>query len=133
MAKLAQKVLIVEDDSQLASALKTGFSREGFQVFVTAKAEEAKEILNQNRINSMFVDCLLPGKNGVELVKAIREAFPASSLDVIMMSGIFTDPNYVRDTLRTTQAIQFLKKPFDLKEAFSFLKKDSSFLYLDLR
>ena len=126
MAKAAQKVLIVEDDSQLASALKTGFSREGFQVFVTAKAEEAKEILNQNRINSMFVDCLLPGKNGVELVKSIRESFPASSLDVIMMSGIFTDPNYVRDTIRTTQAIQFLKKPFDLKEAFSFLKKDNT-------
>lgn len=122
MEKSKGRVVILEDDAALGNALKTAFTREGFEVFWSAKTEEVREYLMANSINTLFVDCLLSGGSGVDFVESIRKKFPSSVLDIVMMSGIFTDVSFVKDTLRSTQAIAFLKKPFDLKEAISLVK-----------
>jgi ActR/RegA family two-component response regulator/tetratricopeptide (TPR) repeat protein len=117
-------VLIYEDDRTQAEALRTACVRLNFEVFVATGADNANEILKSKKVRYIFVDCLLPSMSGVDFVQSIRGNFPSESLDVILMSGIFTDAAFVKDSLRATQAIAFLKKPFDIQEATKFLKAE---------
>ncbi len=111
------KVAILEDDSTVAAALKAGLSRAGFEVFVSERSQEIAEYLEKNHVSTVFVDCLLPGGSGVDFVESLRRKYPEGTLDVVMMSGIFTDAAVIKDTIRTTKAVAFLKKPFEVEEA----------------
>lgn len=120
------KVAILEDDSTLASAMKTAFERAGFEVAVSNQSSEILEYIKKYPVACLFVDCLLPGGSGVDFVQALRKTYPASVLDVVMMSGIFTDAAFVKETIRATQASSFLKKPFELPEALEKVKMPES-------
>jgi ActR/RegA family two-component response regulator len=115
-------VVILEDDSTLGSALKTAFERAGADVFLTPSVQDAQADLEKNKAVALFVDCLLPSGSGVDFVESIRKKFPPSDLNIVMMSGIFTDPAVIKEINRSTKAISFLKKPFELQEALSLVK-----------
>jgi FixJ family two-component response regulator/TPR repeat protein len=119
------KVVILEDDSTLASAMKKAFEKIGFDAYMTPKSEEALEYIHKNPVAALFVDCLLPGGSGVDFVESIRSKFPVNALPIVMMSGIFTEAGMIKDTLRSTKAVAFLKKPFELQEALDCLKESS--------
>lgn len=115
-------VVILEDDSSIANAMKEIFIRNGFEVFVSSKSEVVKKFIMENSVNTVFVDCFLPGISGVDFVLDLRKKFPPQALDVVIMSGLFTDAAFIKDTLRATKAVSFLKKPFELNEALSLVK-----------
>lgn len=118
----ALKILILEDDQTQGEALRAAFSRSGFEVSLTAKTEEAQAILEKQKISYLFVDCLLPGGSGVDFVEAFRKKHPENKLAVVLLSGIFTDAAFIKDSLRSTQAMSFLKKPFAIEEALKLVK-----------
>lgn len=116
------KVAILEDDSTLASAMKAAFERAGFDVVVSNQGSEIADYIKKYPVACLFVDCLLPGGSGVDFVTSLRKTYPPNVLDVVMMSGIFTDAGFVKETIRATQASTFLKKPFELSEALEKVK-----------
>jgi FixJ family two-component response regulator/tetratricopeptide (TPR) repeat protein len=116
------KIAILEDDNTLAAALKAAFERVGHEVYVSSQGTEILKYLETNHVTTLFVDCLLPEGSGVDFVQSLRPRFNAASLDVIMMSGIFTDQGFVKETMRSTQAVTFLKKPFNLPEALNCIR-----------
>lgn len=123
----AAKVLILEDDTSLQQSLKALLTRAGHSVLVTSRSEEATEILRSQNVTTLIVDCLLPGASGVDFVSQdVRTRFPATKLDVILMSGLFTDPAFIKDSLRSTQAIAFLKKPFENEELLQHVRQAQS-------
>jgi DNA-binding response OmpR family regulator/predicted negative regulator of RcsB-dependent stress response len=123
----AGKVLILEDDKSLQQSLKALLTRAGHSVLVTSRSEEATEILRNQNVTTLIVDCLLPGASGVDFVaQEVRPRFPASKLDVVLMSGLFTDPSFIKDSLRSTHAIAFLKKPFENEELLKYVRQSQS-------
>ena len=123
MEKSKGRVAILEDDATLSQALQEAFQRDGYEVFVSSHGAEVSDYLNKNPINALIVDCLLPGESGVDFVTALRKKSPASVLDVILMSGLFTDASFIKDSLRSTQAIAFLKKPFEMADILKLVKR----------
>lgn len=121
------KVAILEDDATLGAALKAAFERAGCEVFLTSKTLEAQEYVEKHHASAIFVDCLLPEGSGVDFVERLRKKFPAAILDVIMMSGIFTDSAVIKEINHTTKAVAFLKKPFELQDALSTVKIKETF------
>jgi ActR/RegA family two-component response regulator/tetratricopeptide (TPR) repeat protein len=119
---LKTRVVILEDDNSLGSAMQAAFEAQGCEVFFTGKASEALESIRKVQPTILFVDCLLPDGSGADFVESLRKKYPASALDVVMMSGIFTDSAVIQDITRTTQAIGFLKKPFEMQEALGAVK-----------
>jgi len=107
---------------QFQTAMKSYFEKEGYEAFATHESEKVVQYLNNNLISTLFVDCLLPGLSGVDFIEKIRKKFPPAVLEVVLMSGLFKDASFERDALRATKAIGFLKKPFDLEHALSFVK-----------
>ncbi|WP_413291018.1 response regulator [Bdellovibrio sp. HCB337] len=121
------KILVLEDDSTLGEALKEAFTRVGHQVFLVTEPEKATEVINKEKIDMLFIDCLLPQIMGIDYVTKIRQEMPSKTrFKVVLMSGIYTDKDFIQDATKKTQAVGFLRKPFDLNEALKLVKVDES-------
>ncbi len=121
-----KKVLIVEDDSTLANALSGAVKKAGYESLVCCKPDDALTALDRDSFKVVFIDCLLPQTPGVEVAKTIRKSFDAKMLPIVMMSGIFTDKQMMKDVMQEVSAVDFLKKPFEVNEVLKFLEKDSA-------
>jgi DNA-binding response OmpR family regulator len=66
------RLLIVEDDKKTSAALKTGLGNEGFTVAVATTGEEGFFLLNSEKFDLVVLDWMLPGRDGVEILKTLR-------------------------------------------------------------
>jgi DNA-binding response OmpR family regulator len=70
---MERKILLVDDESGILKMLEKVFAKEGYVVLCAESAEEALEILGKEDVQVMFLDLKLPGMDGVDLCKQIRE------------------------------------------------------------
>ncbi len=113
MQKSELKVLIIDDDKNLGKALSELVDRTGYKAIHVTKPDEALSLLKIQPVHFVLIDCMLPKMNGRELAVAIRKEV-GNDIPIVMMSGIYKDKVFVKETLQTTGAIAFLAKPFDL-------------------
>jgi two-component system copper resistance phosphate regulon response regulator CusR len=66
------KLLIIEDDEKTASALRSGLHGEGFVVALARSGEEALAALEREAFDLAVLDWMLPGRDGIEVLKALR-------------------------------------------------------------
>ena len=120
-----REVLLIEDDATLAEALRKFFERDKLKVHHTHLGSEARKILDQNPIGLVVSDCLLPDGSGVDVLAQVKKTYPYP-LNIVLTSGVFTDQAFVKEAVRSTQALGFLKKPFDLGELKPFMPADTT-------
>jgi len=73
---MEKNILIVDDEKFIRDMLEQAFSKEGYIIRSAESAEEALEILKDEKFQVMFLDLNLPRMNGVELCKQIRKDIP---------------------------------------------------------
>jgi DNA-binding NtrC family response regulator len=69
-------VLLVDDEKQIRDMYAQAFARAGYKATTAESAEEALEIVSATPIWVLFLDLNLPGINGVELCRMIRNQYP---------------------------------------------------------
>ena len=69
-------ILVVDDEEQIRKVFSEAFSQYGFKVVTAESAEEALELLKRQRFWVLFLDLNLPGMNGIELCRFIRQRWP---------------------------------------------------------
>lgn len=79
-----QKILIVEDEKELAKILGDYLRLEGFQVELSYNGADGWKLFREKEPGLMILDIMLPKRNGVELLKKVREI---SDIPVIMLSA----------------------------------------------
>jgi signal transduction histidine kinase len=104
-----RSILIVDDEPGVRS-LFAGFLGESYECETAASADEALAVLANNTFALVISDMMMPGRNGVELLREVKSRYPETA--VIMISGI-DRPQRVRDALRIG-ASDYLIKPCDL-------------------
>ena len=67
------KILIVEDNIDLNKAVCNFLSRKGYETFASHDANEAYDVLYENQIDLIISDIMMPGTDGFEFARAIRE------------------------------------------------------------
>jgi len=109
------RLLVVDDDIQMQSALETALRRKGFSVETASNGFEAARKLENFEPAAVLTDLRMPGMSGLELLQHIRENKPA--LPVVVLSAYGTVPDAVEAI--KAGASDFLLKPFsntDLEE-----------------
>ncbi|MFJ7126568.1 response regulator transcription factor [Streptomyces sp. NPDC098101] len=101
------RLLVVEDDPDLALALRVLLARRGYEVSVAADGREGLRLLFAERPALMLLDLLLPGLDGWEVLDRTRDM---SDLPVLVLSGLGDVDDRVR-ALRSG-ADDYLVKPF---------------------
>lgn len=104
-------ILLVEDDTDLASIIKRFLGSEGHEVVAVGSAEEAYDVLSHRSFELMIFDINLPGADGIELCDNLRRA---SSVPVIFTSASVGDSSRALALEKGGDA--YLTKPFSLRE-----------------
>ncbi len=103
------KLLIVDDETSIRSALSQLFEYEGHTVAVAEDGPDALELASSFRPHAIFLDVKMPGMDGLDVLARLREADPGAV--VIMISGHGTIGTAVEATRKG--AYDFLEKPLD--------------------
>jgi DNA-binding NtrC family response regulator len=106
--KKKTKLLVVDDEDIVRESLCDWLSSVGYNVLTAKCAEEALGIIKNKRIKIMIADLIMPGMNGIELMKKAREIVPTISTVIITAHGtIQTAISAMREG-----AYDFIEKPF---------------------
>ena len=106
------RVLVIEDDGKIAQSLHAVFSREGYDITVANNGEDGFFRLTTERFDLLVLDLGLPGRNGLDVLAAIRQR--DKELPVMILSS----HDDVTDKVRGLRAgaDDYLTKPFDVAE-----------------
>ncbi|MFO0754771.1 MAG: sigma-54 dependent transcriptional regulator [Thermodesulfovibrionales bacterium] len=80
---MAERLLIVEDEETLSASLKRVFTREGYLVETANSAEAALDLLEEGCFDLIVTDIILPGVDGIGLLKKVKERNPEQSIIVM--------------------------------------------------
>ncbi len=106
------RILIVEDDRQMAALLKRGMELESYAVDVAYDGEEGQQLAESTAYDLIILDVVLPRKNGVELCRSLRQKRIASRILMLTQKG--TLPDRVKGL--DAGADDYLPKPFAFEE-----------------
>jgi DNA-binding response OmpR family regulator len=108
------KILVVEDNKNLAQNLKQGLEQEGYAVDVIEEgpAAERRILINRDEYDLVVLDRMLPGKDGVSVCNFWREN--GIVIPVLMLTALSTTEDKVVGL--DAGADDYLVKPFALKE-----------------
>ena len=107
------RILIIEDNNEIQEILRTLLSEE-HEVIQAFSGTEGMIRFEQGGIDLILLDIMLPGKNGDQVLKAIRQD---SSVPVIMLTAL-SDKKLISQYL-LDGANDYIVKPFDLDEVFA--------------
>ncbi|HOK07505.1 MAG TPA: sigma-54 dependent transcriptional regulator [Syntrophales bacterium] len=109
---MRKTILIVDDEEAIRQSLGGVLKDEGYDVLAAASGEEALKVIDEDPPALVLLDIWLPGMDGIEVLKVIREEHP--SVRVIMMSGHGTIETAVKAT--KLGAFDFIEKPLSLEK-----------------
>ncbi|WP_249022109.1 MULTISPECIES: response regulator transcription factor [Kluyvera] len=114
----AKKILLVEDDQDIATLLRLNLQDEGYQIVHEADGARALLQLDQSVWDAVILDLMLPGVDGLEICRRIRQM--TRYLPVIIISARTSETHRVLGL--ETGADDYLPKPFSVLELVARVK-----------
>ncbi|MEL6820547.1 MAG: SpoIIE family protein phosphatase [Calditrichota bacterium] len=108
------KILIAEDENISRSLLKRTLEKWGYEVTATENGNEALEAFQNNNFSIVITDWMMPGMDGIELVKEIRQHERPDYVYVILLTAKSDKEDLVLGM--NAGADDFISKPFDRDE-----------------
>jgi diguanylate cyclase (GGDEF)-like protein len=109
-----QRILVVDDDYDIARYVELNLSLEGFTVHVAHDGEEAMNLARDLRPDAVLLDVMMPGLDGYEVCKRLRSDPRTSHTAIIMLTAKSLSADTVLGL--TAGADDYIAKPFDPPE-----------------
>ncbi|MGM0602923.1 MAG: response regulator transcription factor [Bacillota bacterium] len=114
---MAQKILIIEDDIQIARFIELELEHEGYSVTTTDSGLEGIKFLREQSFNLVLLDLMLPEIDGIEVCSRIRNF---SEIPIIMITARSELDDKVKGL--DTGADDYLTKPFAIEELLARIR-----------
>lgn len=110
-------ILVVDDEKEIAELIEIYLSGEGYQIYCAYNAADALNLLEQHPIHLAILDIMMPGMNGLDLCRKIRET---NNMPIIFLSAKTTDLDKIFGL--NTGADDYITKPFNPLELTARVK-----------
>jgi len=107
----SRKVLIVDDDAKIVDIVQLYLKRDGYKVMVAYNGKDALKIARETRPDLIVLDLMLPGMDGLEVCRTIREE---SDIPIIMLTAKTTEEDRLKGL--DLGADDYVTKPFSPRE-----------------
>ena len=112
-----EKILVVDDDTNICELLRLYLTKEGYQVTVANDGEEGLEKFNQVKPDMVLLDVMMPKMDGLEVCRRIRKA---GNTPVMMLTA--KGETFDKVLGFELGADDYVVKPFDAKEVMARVK-----------
>src|SRR5439155_13425700 len=120
MTTQSGSLLIVDDDELSREGLARRLQRQGYEVACAGGGRQALEMLGGRRFDLVLLDVMMPGMNGLEVLKSVRQADSLIDLPVIMVTARGESASVVEAL--ELGANDYLTKPLDLPVALARIR-----------
>ena len=110
-------VLVVDDEKEIADLVEIYLVSDGYKVYKASNALEGLEILEKETIHLVLLDIMMPGMDGLEMCRKIRET---NNIPIIMLSARSADLDKILGL--GTGADDYVTKPFNPLELVARVK-----------
>ncbi|MCP4725311.1 MAG: response regulator [bacterium] len=121
------KILVVDDDEGIRKLFVEVFTQYGFNVSSAENGKDALALLEDEKIQVMFLDLKMPGMSGVELCGRIRRKYPDAQ--IFAVTGFFNE--FEPDDLKNAGFNEYFFKPVVLTELVETAQKAFASLSTD--
>lgn len=91
-----KKILLVEDDTNLAAVYKTRLEMEGFEVTLVTNGEEALSYVQNTKPDLMLLDAMMPKISGFDVLDIVRNTPDTANVRVIMLTALSQEKDMQR-------------------------------------
>ncbi len=113
-----KKILLVEDESAVASFIKKGLTEEGYEVSIAFDGSTGTQMALGNSFDLIILDIMLPSVNGLEVCRSIRKE--DKNVPILFLTALGTAENVVIGL--ESEADDYLIKPFKFIELIARIK-----------
>lgn len=117
---MANRVLVIEDDPKSARLLELILSSQGYATSVARSGGEGLALLRSHRFDALVLDLMLPGTDGIEVLRQIRDDPHLADLPVVISSAR-AQPD-VQDEAAALGAGAYLTKPYRKDELLDVVR-----------
>jgi DNA-binding response OmpR family regulator len=111
---MAQRILVVDDDHEIARLVGAYLVQAGFQVATAYDGAAALRAVHAERPDLLVLDLMLPDQDGIEIARALRADPPTASLPIIMLTARVDDTERIVGL--ELGADDYITKPFNPRE-----------------
>ena len=112
-----KRILVIDDEEILTRTFSKLLEKQGYEVFVAKNGGDALAMVEVETFDLIISDIRMPGKNGVDVIKAVQDFMDANQkrrVPVIFITGFADDQ--VEKKARELGPVAYLFKPFDVRE-----------------
>ncbi len=113
------RLLVIEDDTSLASALASVLSAEGYLVDLARRGDEGCRLAIRNRYDAILTDLRLPGLGGLDVIRKLHEEIPGTP--ILLMTAHGTTETAIE--AMKEGAYDYLLKPFEMEELLAVMAR----------
>ena len=117
---MEDKILIVEDEKDIARMLEYNFKKEGYRIVLEHDGARAAQTAARERPALILLDIMLPGLDGLEVCRCIRMDAKTAAIPIIMLTAKGEESDKVVGL--EMGADDYVTKPFGIKELLSRVK-----------
>jgi len=114
------RVLVIEDEADIRDLIRFNLEREAMDVDLAENGEQGLDLARSRIYDAILLDLMLPGLDGVQVCRALREEPRTSTLPVLMVTSLAQEQDVV-DGL-AVGADDYITKPFSMKELIARVK-----------
>lgn len=112
-------ILVIDDEEDIRTMLEAFFQQLGYRTTSAADLNQTVFCLNREKPDIIFLDIVLPGVNGIEILKMLKKIIP--DCIVVMMSGYATESK--AKAALDLGAYDYLNKPFEMDHVKAMLNR----------
>ncbi|MBT4631159.1 response regulator transcription factor [Candidatus Woesearchaeota archaeon] len=114
---MAKTIMIVDDESDIRSTVKTVLEKEGYKVIAATNGDDALKKWLKQKSDLILLDIMVPGTPVREIVPKLKGA------KIAYLSVVRTSEAEKEDLMKSKNIVDFIQKPFDIKELVKRVKK----------
>ncbi len=116
-----KRILIVDDEIELVKAIEIILKQAGYEVLTAYNGQVALEKAHKAKPDLVLLDIMMPGIDGIEVLRRLREGTDTTYIPVIMLTCKGDSESIIG--AHDLEIVDYIIKPFDSKKLLNLIKK----------
>lgn len=117
------RILSVEDDVDLQQVYAYVLTKKGWDVTYAYDGKDGLEKALELKPDLILLDMMLPGLNGVEIIKALKADEATKAIPIVVMTAYPSDAQFLQASVLAMGAVEYLAKPVHIDELVKTIER----------